>query len=517
MLKIEICGLKKFFGDREILNIRNLRIYEGEKVAICGPNGCGKTTLLRIIAGELEPDEGKVKVFGSPAYIRQFDDGAEGGYSRATNEYFGVNVPSVYGEYSKIFSAAEISGDFASGGEKTRIRIARAMETGASVLLADEPGANLDMPAMEALERSLLEYDGTLILVSHDRRLLDALCDRVVWIENGTMDDFAGNYSSCRKFREERKEVERAEYQEFVKEKKRLKEALAETSRRSRDVRKTPTRMGNSEARLHTRGVNSVKAKLDRAAKAIGSRIEKLEVKSKPKTAPKIFFDLKGCSSGSRFAVRARSAFAAFSECELFGPSDFDIPAGSKTAVIGPNGCGKTTLLKMILAGDEKTPCSPGIKIGYFSQALDVLEPGLSIYENVRKSSRRTDTFIRTLMARLLFRADDAFKPAGNLSGGERVRASILKIAASECNMIVLDEPTNYLDIYAREALESVLSDYDGTLVMVCHDRDFVANIASRLLIFENKRIVTYEGGLAEYERSPAEGSKVCFENDGKK
>lgn len=490
MLKIEIRNLAKSFGDRTVLKIGELIVYSGEKIAVVGPNGCGKSTLLGILAGEIAPDSGTVRVAGEPSYIRQF-----GGDGRAPGEDVGA--------FGRIFGAPD-SGPAPSGGEVARARIAAALGSGASILLADEPCANLDMEGREALERELARYEGTLLLVSHDRTMVEALCDRILEIGAGGIVDFRGGYSRYARWREATFEREMREYEMYISEKRRLESALSDARRRSREVKKTPARMGNSEARLHKRASNSVRAKLDRTAGAIESRIGKLERKSRPVSGPALHFDLASAGFESRFAFRGRGASAEYRGTRLFGPSDFDVPSGARTALVGPNGCGKTTLLRLMAAGGKGVLAAPGVRAGYFSQSLDVLEPELSVFENARKSSARPESFLRLLAARMGFRADEAFKSAGVLSGGERVRAALLKIIASDHNVLLLDEPTNYLDVFALEAVESVLSVYDGTLVFVSHDRGFVEAVATRLLVFEGGRITAYEGGLGEYRARPS-------------
>jgi len=484
-LRIEINKLKKYYNDRLILDIENLKIYSGEKIAVTGDNGAGKSTLLNIIAGLNEPDSGSVQTTGELSYIRQFE------YSESE---------IIPGRLSRELEVNRISQENPSGGEIARIKLAAGLARGNLILIADEPAANLDVRGIEMLERYLRDFDGTLLLVSHDRELLNRTCGAVIEIDCGKITRYAGNFDSYMAEKEMAVKRRNFEYENYVSEKRRLEKAIVEKKQRVKNMRKAPKRMGNSEARLHTRGVNGKKAKLDRSAKALVSRIEGLEKKEKVKAPPKVFLDAqKSGKLHSKLAASAIGLRLAFGERTLFNGMDFEIPTARKTALIGDNGAGKTTLMKMIVARDAALRVSSCARIGYFSQALDILDPGKTVLENAMSESVYPESFARLILARLLFREDEALKKAGCLSGGEKVKAAFARIFLKDINFMVLDEPTNYLDARSIDALAQMIVEYEGTVLFTSHDRSFVNKTADRLIILNNGVANAFEGNYEEY------------------
>lgn len=514
MLKISLNKIKKYYGDRLLFECGDLRIYSGEKVAVAGVNGAGKTTLLNILAGVENPDEGVADIRGDISYARQLEDVVDGeaiseslrGRKRAAERPSETGC-FVYGRTAGEFRAAAEYEDHLSGGEKTRRRLAAALENARDIMILDEPTSNLDIDAIKLLEEKLLAFDGTLIIVSHDRALLDNVCTRVIEIENSKINDFEGNFASYEY--QKRLIFERAafEHGEYISEKKRLKNSVVDKKQKSREMRKAPKRMGNSEARLHTRAVNSKKKKLDGAAEAIKTRIAQLEVKEKPYKPPAVRIAVPEHGRvHSRAVVSCDSLSKNFGEKVIFDDARFELPSGAKTALIGPNGSGKTTLVKMILERNGGIWVSERASIGYFGQGFETLDLDKTILENVSSTSAYPEAFNRTLLAGLLFRRDEVHKKASLLSGGERVKTAIAKILLSGFNFLILDEPTNYLDIFSLAALEEVLAEYDGAMLICSHDRRFVNAVAARTIIIDDrsKKIITYEGKYFEHVKKTA-------------
>ncbi len=484
-LKIEINKLKKYYNDRLILEIANLKIYSGEKIAVVGDNGAGKSTFLNIIAGLDEPDSGFVKTSGEISYIRQLEYSDDG---------------MIPGRLSKEMGVARICPEDPSGGEIARIKLAASLSRGNQILIADEPASNLDIKGIELLERYLCRFEGTLLLVSHDRELLNKTCSAVIEIDSGAVTRYPGNYDSYIAAKEMAVKRQNFEYESYVSEKRRLEKAVVEKKQHVKNMRKAPKRMGNSEARLHTRGVNGKKAKLDRSTKAIVSRIEGLEKKEKAKTPPKVFLDAqKTPALHSKLAASAAGLDLALGERRLFNSINFEVPSAKKTALIGDNGSGKTTLIKMIVERDPAIRVSSCARIGYFSQSLDILDPGRAVLENAMAESVYPESFARLILARLLFREDAVMKKAGCLSGGEKVKAAFACIFLKDVNFLVLDEPTNYLDAASIAALAEMIRDYEGTVLFASHDRSFVNKTADRIIILQNGSALTFEGNYEEY------------------
>jgi len=485
MLLLEVNNIKKYYADRLILDIKDFKAYYGEKIGIVGANGAGKTTLLDIIAGRNIPEEGSIKLYGEISYITQLD-------MEAASE--------VDNRMAKEFELYFNSLDTASGGEKTRFKIASSLSENNSILLADEPTSNLDIQGIELLEKKLAGYKGLILIVSHDRELLDKLCSKIVEIEGGELKQYSGNYSQYKLQKEMELERAQFEYDQYIDNKRALEEAIKEKKNKSATMKKAPSRMGNSEARLHKTGNQKAKANLDKAIKAMETRISKLEKKEKPKEQQHAVIDIQGAEKPvSRVLISGSGVSKSFGPKELLREAEFEVLNGSKTALLGGNGTGKSTLLNMIMRGDKSIKLANGVKLGYFSQGTDILKDDETILENVMKESIYPEHFVRTILARLLFRRDDVHKKAGKLSGGERVRTCFAKIFCSDANVIVLDEPTNYLDISSMEAVENAMRLHEGTILFASHDRKLISSTADRIIFIEDSRLNTFEGSYGEY------------------
>lgn len=485
MLLIEGLNIKKYYGYRLILDVENLKIYSEDRIGVVGLNGMGKTTLMNILCGKLQSDEGLVKSYGAFSYISQLEPSEQEEVDR---------------ELASKFNIEESFKDYMSGGEKTKFKLAQSFNSNSQLIFADEPTSNLDMDSVKFLEEKFKAYDGALVVVSHDREFLDELCNKILEIENGRVKFYIGNYTAYKHQKQMERERAQFEYEEYEREKKRLEAVVVDTKEKTRTMKKAPSRMGNSEARLHKMGNQKAKANLDRAVKNMKVRLEHLEVKEKPKNIARIKLDVLSTDKPhSKILISGRNINKVFDKKVLFKDAEFDIYNGSKTALIGANGSGKSTLINMIMKGDSSIKLSQGARIGYFSQSLDVLEDKLSIIENVMKESIYDETFARTLLARLLFKNEDIYKTVEVLSGGERVKASFAKIFLQDINLLILDEPTNYLDIYSLEALEEALKDYSRTILFVSHDRRFVSSVADTIISIENKRLISFKGTYEEF------------------
>ncbi|WP_026688947.1 ribosomal protection-like ABC-F family protein [Alteribacter aurantiacus] len=471
MLLLETTRIELSYGDRTLINTDSIRVYRGEKIGIVGRNGEGKTTLLKILANELSPDQGNVTALVPFAYLPQLEMTVEDLSQRERAKW---HVPD---------------GDAMSGGEKTRRKIAATLASGAELLLMDEPTSHLDMDGVEQFEIDIKERPGAVVMISHDRELLDRVCTTIWEIEKGRLSVYKGNYTDYVKKKADQKEREWFEYEEYTKEKTRLTEAKQQTAQRSSSIRKAPRRMGNSEARLHKRSSGKQKAKLDKSAKVIQSRIDQLDKKDKPFTQREITFDMERFTPlHSKTAVAFEGVTVQRGDQLLIKELKGFIKPGEKVAITGRNGVGKSTLLNMIRARDPHIRVAKPAKIGVFDQQLENLEEDKSILENVMRSSRYTEEFIRTILARLLFKSDEMDREVYKLSGGERVKTALAKVSLSDVNVLLMDEPTTYLDMPTKEALENVLVKYPGTILFITHDRYFIRHLADKVLDIKEKK-----------------------------
>jgi macrolide transport system ATP-binding/permease protein len=485
MLLIEGNMIKKYFGDRLILDIEDLRIYSEDRIGIIGVNGAGKTTLINILSERLQPDEGFVKTYGKCSYISQQEEPLNKSISKEIASKFGVE--SIYNENM-------------SGGEKTRFKLADSLGTKSVLIFADEPTSNVDIDGIELMEKIFEKHKGALVLISHDRNFLDKLCNKILEIEDGRVRLYNGNYSDYSMQKRRNRERDQVEYEQYEKEKNRLYEVIDNSRQKVKAMKKAPIRMGNSEARLHKMGNQKAKANLERSVRNVEVRIEHLKIKKKPKMQQIIKLDIADSNKlHSKIIIEGKNINKTFGKKLIFKGAEFSIYNNSKIALLGPNGCGKSTLIKMILSSEDNIRISKNAKIGYFSQDMINLDKNLNIIENVLKSSIYNETFARILLGRLLLKGDDVYKPVSVLSGGERVKVSFTKMLLQDINLLILDEPTNYMDINSLKVIEEALSDYDRTVLFVSHDRSFVNSVADHIMTIEDYKIRMFNGNYGDY------------------
>ena len=483
---INIKDLKKYYGQRLLLDIDEIKINSGDKIGVVGVNGVGKTTLLEVIAGSIDFDSGDIYVNpkASLKYIAQLGE--------AENKI-------ISGKYASIFNVPNQWRQSMSGGEKTRFKLAEGFENQGSLILIDEPTSNLDIGGIDLIINNFKEYGDTYLVVSHDRNLLDSVCNTILEIENGKVKLYKGNYSKYAELKNEEVNRQEFEYEEYVKEKKRLNNLKSNIADKSSSIKSPPKRMGNSEARLHKMGGQGSKKKLDSVAKSIESRIEHLEVKEKPKEQDLIKIKIMDSTKPhGKILVSGESINKSYGENVIFDNAKFNIFNGKKVALIGPNGSGKTTLINMIM-NEEDIKLSKNVRIGYFSQSLDILDKNRTILDNVMDRSIHDENFARLILARLLFKGNKVYDKVEFLSGGERVKVSFAKMILDDINILILDEPTNYLDIGSLDVIEKLLVNYNGTILLVSHDRRFIENVANDLLIIEENKIKHFQGNYKEY------------------
>ncbi len=468
------------YGEQTVLDFDRFYLYEGEKVGLVGMNGAGKSTLLKILSGEIEPTTGIVERQCTPFYFEQFGSDT-------------VRYDTDYGEAGRMGVSDQIWQENVSGGEDTRIRLAQLFSSPHAVAFLDEPTSNLDYEGVEMLKKRLKEID-TLVLISHDRTVLNEVCDRIVEISFGSLHSFNGNYDEYVVQKEEQFKTRQAEYENYQAEKKRLQSVYTEKKAKAKNVEKKPKNLSSSEAKaLALCGNRKPEDKargIERSATNVLKRLEHMEVKEKPKEEPTARPDFR-LTNPPRNPIVIRGEHISFSYDDhvIFDDADFMIKNGSKVAILGGNGAGKTTLLELISKHEGGVYVVPGAKIGYAKQNMSQIDMDQTVLENVRRVSIQSESLSRIILARLLLSERDMNKKASELSGGERMKLSFAMLFVSDVNLLIFDEPTNYLDIPSVEALEKMLCEYEGTLIFTSHDKMFVDRIATERMYIDCGKI----------------------------
>lgn len=471
----------------------SFKLYTGDKIGIIGPNGSGKSTLLKMIINQVPYDDGNIKVYGQIGYLPQdlsFEEEKTIAEFLREYEYDGeliklLNIFKLRRQYEQKISTL-------SGGEKTRMYLVKLILSRPDILILDEPTNHLDYGGMDYLENFIKKFEGGVLLVSHDRYFLDQTVTKIMALEESRLRNYSGNYSFYKKTKDQELRRQRIEYENYRKEKKKLEEAARKQMERS-------NRYNNMTKNDFYRGKA---AKIAKKSKAIYTRIEQLDEARRPKEEQTIdvAFDSDMDKTGG-ILVRGENLAKSYGERILFQNLNLEISSGNKIGLIGENGVGKSTLLKGILEMenmDGDLYISPSTKMGYFSQELTNLDDSMSILEELKKVNT-DETYVRTLLGCMLFTGDDVFKTIGNLSLGERARISFLKLVLGGYNLLILDEPVNFLDISSREAIEELLLDYEGAILFTSHDRYFTKKLAKEIWHMENGGLTRYLGNYQYY------------------
>ena len=531
-------NLTLLYGEIEIFANLDLQIDERDRIGIVGPNGAGKTSLIRILAGELEANGGTItwqrgvrigyvpqtpalatdgtihdEVMEAFARLREVEDelassaldiqvaddesrsAAERRYDALLKEFEALGGYDYEHRMERVIDGVGLPEDTlataasdASGGERTRAALARALLSDPDFLILDEPTNYLDFRGLDWLEDFLSGFTGGFMVVSHDRYFLDKVANRILELDNGKLQSFPGNFTKYRALKEERQRRQLIEYerqQEYIE----REEAFI---------------------RRYKAGQRA------REARGRATRLERLERIDKPQTSDAIYLGSVSTFRTGQVAIRTSKLAVGYQQnghgVQLMSVADAQIERGSRTAIIGSNGIGKTTLIKTLL-GD--TPPITGsaslghnVEPGYYSQGSIDLPQRSTVIDALIDARNLRIPEARNYLARFLFRGDDVFKSTSALSGGERSRLALARLLITEPNMLILDEPTTHLDIPSREALEAALQTYSGTLLFVSHDRRLISQLATQLWIVEDGEARMFRGGFEEWVRNTRRDSE---------
>ena len=540
-------NISKSFGSNEIIKDANFLVNEHEKVAIVGVNGAGKTTLLKILTGEEHADSGNV-ILAKDAklgYLRQINN-VDSTLSIIDELYTviehilnmekrmlemqeqmqhlsGEALEELYSSYTALTHSYELMDGYAakskvigilkglgfdendfdrkintlSGGQKTRVFLAKLLLEEPDIILLDEPTNHLDLRSIEWLESYLLNYKGAVIIVSHDRYFLDKIVSKVIDIENAEVQMYSGNYSD---FSAKKQMLLDAKMKEYLNQQREIKHQEAVITKlkqfnREKSIKRAESRQKQLE-------------KIDRVEAPI-THIENM----------KLSLDIS--KESGKDVLTVHNLAKSFDEKHLFSNINFEIKRGERVAIIGDNGTGKTTLLKIInglLSPDTgEVIYGSNVSIAYYDQEHQVLHMDKTLFDEISDTyPDMSNTQIRNILAAFLFTGEDVFKKIGDLSGGERGRVSLVKLMLSKANFLLLDEPTNHLDILSKDVLESALNSFPGTICYVSHDRYFINKTATRILDLTGNRLLNYIGNYDYYieKREAVEGAANLSNNN---
>ncbi len=510
--------VKKEFGETTILKDINFEVVEGDRVAVVGINGAGKTTMANIIYGTLGMDGGSILWYKKDIEIGYLHQ--QGNYSHKTfqdtkkdnfsNKGEDINFKEDFYQISSELGMEKVSQweeerlSNLSGGEKMKIALANIWALNPDFLILDEPTNHLDYGGVQWLIQELKKYRGTILIISHDRYFLNESVNKIIEVKDGKAEIYKGNYSFYREEKQRRYESQLHQYQ--------IQESMKEAIRGEID------RLGNWSDKAHRDsrkkeqlGIGKKEyfrkkaKKKDKQIKSKIKRLEKIDVTGidKPKEDKKINFGFEAASLKGRRIIEGKSMEKAYGNRQLFSHSSFYVKRGEKVGIFGDNGCGKTTFLKILL-GDETLDkgeifISSSVGKGYLSQETLDVDKSMKVIDLFNFISREEQGKIRTLLANMGFDEKMINKPVGTLSLGELTRVRMTKLILNNEELLILDEPLNHLDIYSREKLEEALLDYNGTILVVSHDRYMLQNLCDVLLVFKENKIIRVNGSAKEY------------------
>lgn len=478
---IELENIELSFLDQVVLEIPRLAVHQFDRIGIVGKNGAGKSTLLKVINGQITPDKGQVHRFTDFAYFDQ------------------LSVPVVseinYDLVGKL-SIPQTEIENFSGGEQTRLKLACIFSSYHEAILLDEPTTHLDAAGTQFFIEEMRYYYGALLLISHDRFVLDQLVTKIWEVENGKVVEYTGNYSDYTAQKELVRKQQQEQHEKYIKEKTRLLKAAEDKMKKADKITQANGHISKKETKAKANKMFMTKSKetsqkaVQRAAKAIEQRVKQLEEAEAPEVEKRLHFPQSSALHlHNKFPIMADRLTLKAGEKTLLKEVSFQFPLGKTISITGNNGSGKTTLLHHIIQQGDGLVVSPKAVIGTYGQLGYQFDKDESLIDYMKERSDYEERMIRSVLHAMNFTGNDIRKNVRELSGGEAIRLVLCQLFLGRYNVIILDEPTNFLDVFCIEALERFLKGYEGTVILVSHDRRFIERVADCVYTIEDQQL----------------------------
>ncbi|MGG0717288.1 Msr family ABC-F type ribosomal protection protein [Robertmurraya massiliosenegalensis] len=479
---LKLKNIELSFLDKLVFTIPRLAVHQFDRIGIVGKNGVGKSTLLKLMVGQITPEKGEVNRFIEFAYFDQISAPENG---EVDPELFGkLSIPQT--DLTNF-----------SGGEQTRLKLAQMFSSYHEGMLIDEPTTHLDEEGTRFFIEQLTYYYGALVLVSHDRYVLDQMVTKIWEIEDGTITEYTGNYSDYVTQKELQRRQQEEQYERYVKEKSRLLKAAEEKMKKAEKITQANNHISKKETKAKANKMFMTKSKdtsqkaVQRAAKAIEQRVEQLDEVEAPKEEPIIrFHQAQTLKLHNKFPIMADRLSLKVGDKTLLEEASFQFPLNCTIAIRGNNGSGKSTLLQHIYQQGEGLVISPKAIFGLYEQMSYQFTKDEEVLAYMKDRSDYDERKIRSVLHSMNFSGNDLKKNVRDLSGGEAIRLILCQLFLGKYNILILDEPTNFLDVFCIEALERFMKGYEGTILLVSHDRTFVERVADYEYRIENQKIV---------------------------
>ncbi|MCM3121980.1 MULTISPECIES: ribosomal protection-like ABC-F family protein [unclassified Mesobacillus] len=516
MAIMKIRGIQKSFNERIVIQKAEFDIKQDSRIGLVGSNGAGKTTLANLINGEFPADKGSIETFNGAlkiGYLKQSTEQAfletEDAYPLAENGLFHHSSQLGLTKEVDVFNR---NWSNLSGGEKLKLSLAGVWASRPEMLILDEPTNHLDLQGVEWLIEELRAFKGAIVIISHDRYFLDRTVSEIIEMEDGITKSFTGNYSAYRQEKERLYQVQLHQYELQQKHKQQIQQQIANLKGWSEKAHRDSTKQGTASERrqigykeYHRMKAKKMDNQIKSKMKRLNQELEKGEVKQ-PKEESRVQFEFQDRRKRGKRIIEAAALSKYFGHRCLFDKSYFYVNHGEKMGLVGQNGSGKTTMMKILLGQENASSgdvwLSESLKIGYLSQDVSDLPAEKTAMEYTGLTDREAIGRARTIFANIGLHEEKLNVPIGQLSLGERTRVKLVMMLLEELDLLLLDEPTNHLDLASRESLEKTLLDFQGSLLVVSHDVYFLEKITEKLLVIENGKITRKEFGMREYNEA---------------